>query len=344
MYDILLTDDPSHWPWHAFVNLPLIPISLLVSRTTLFEKFLLPATPLLLAWTTSSPVPRPFSKHFTHNVLSPTRLASSIPSFPRNLFPYPPSPLLTIMLVPVLRAAYYGSFNHLRNWVLGTKPSLRMPAQRVVWDLGRIQLPLRIRVVAEVANSNNDDREAIVNNAGQPGLNPNADANADTEEDPDNANALAAERAIDVTHLSLGRALLESLAIPWIASHAGRALTRLSVYSPLLQRVLAIKQPQWHGGAILPPLGAASYPAFWEGMNEVRRMWAAMKVGLGLAWGGSATWAESDPVWLVTSSIRISFWKARTDRALSTGIGGVTGWDWGCTSSRKTSSSCTTSG
>ncbi|EGO02995.1 hypothetical protein SERLA73DRAFT_131431, partial [Serpula lacrymans var. lacrymans S7.3] len=32
MFDILLSEDPSNWPWHSFINLPLIPVGLIVSR------------------------------------------------------------------------------------------------------------------------------------------------------------------------------------------------------------------------------------------------------------------------------------------------------------------------
>ncbi|EIN05291.1 hypothetical protein PUNSTDRAFT_122540 [Punctularia strigosozonata HHB-11173 SS5] len=310
MYDILLTDDPSNWPWHAFLNLPLIPLSLLISRTPLFDALQVPATPFFLAWPTSSPVvettQQRFSAHFSASPSSPLPISPSMPSFPGSLFRYPPSPLLMLIFIPVIRKLYNRSLNRLRNWALGTKPSIQRPVRRVVWDFGQMPLPLRIRVVANVAGAedapNNNNRQANANDAEQPNANPipNADnnnVNADENADPNNANALAAERAVDLTHLSLGRTLIETLSLPWIANRAGRALARLAVYFPLLRRILAIRQPRWHGGAVPPPLGAASYPAFWAGMSEARRVWTAVKVGLGLVWGGSAAWAESDPVW-----------------------------------------------
>jgi hypothetical protein len=55
MFDTLLTDDPSNWPWNNLIRLPLIPLALIFSRLPL-KSNVTPLIPLLLAWPTSSRV------------------------------------------------------------------------------------------------------------------------------------------------------------------------------------------------------------------------------------------------------------------------------------------------
>src|SRR6266851_2731369 len=56
MFRALLTANPTRWPWHAWVNLPLIPFSLIAVRTPLVLWTTSPLVPLLFPWPTSSPV------------------------------------------------------------------------------------------------------------------------------------------------------------------------------------------------------------------------------------------------------------------------------------------------
>jgi hypothetical protein len=245
MYNIILTDDPTNWPWHAFLNLPLIPLTLLLARTPFLDAALPLATPFFLAWPTSAPA-RPthslLSSHFSS--AASTRPSLPAPTFPLNLLRWPPPPLAMLFLIPFVRMQYGRLLARVRHWALGTRPA-RRPASvnRLVWDLNEMPFPVRIRMVANLAD--------------EPAPEPAPDANADPQErqqpedgnaDPNAAAAEAAERAVHITHLSLGRMLLETLALPYIANRLGRALYRLSARSSALYRLLAIKTPPLRPG------------------------------------------------------------------------------------------------
>ncbi|KAM6493308.1 hypothetical protein JOM56_011442 [Amanita muscaria] len=161
---------------------------------------------------------------------------------------------------------------------------------------------------------------------------PNANnANAPEEGNPAVAAAVieAAEQQIEVNTTSLGRQIGGALLIPAISSWMGSILLRLSWHSGLLRDFLAIKHTAmasgggtgggwWNigswssmmggnaggmpGGMLLfpslppPPLGQWSYSS-WEGLSPWDQVKLALKLTLQSAWGGTRTWAESDPVW-----------------------------------------------
>ncbi|KAI0298469.1 hypothetical protein B0F90DRAFT_1818678 [Multifurca ochricompacta] len=85
----LLTSNPTNWPWHAWVNLPLIPLTLIASRTSLVLWTTSPLVPLLFPWPSSAPVAHAF------------RLAQS-----QRPQLWPPPPALVCALFPVIRTLY----------------------------------------------------------------------------------------------------------------------------------------------------------------------------------------------------------------------------------------------
>jgi hypothetical protein len=123
---------------------------------------------------------------------------------------------------------------------------------------------------------------------------PNANANADENVNGDAALAQAAEGVIHVTGSSLGRVIGGALILPTISSFMGSLLLRLSTHSTLLRRFLAVRPSMTE----LPPaLGPWSYPENWSQLSPLRQIGVAAQLVLSIAWKGTRTWAECDPVW-----------------------------------------------
>jgi hypothetical protein len=283
MYDLLLTDDPSAWPWHAFLNLPLIPISLILSRAPL-PSTVIPLVPVLLAWPTSTPVPSRervlIERWRALSILSTSDVA------PVPWATWPPSPaFMGLLVLPFVRAFYKAFFTRFTHWVLKTQPPRRPPVTRIMLAMN---VPFRIRIGANI-----EEPPAARPHAQQL---PNADANADA----DVALALAAEDVIQVTGSSLGRLVGGALIVPTISSFMGSLLFRLSHYSPLLRRFLSVRPSMMD---VPPPLGPWSYPDNWTKLSPIRQIGVAARLVLSVAWRGTRTWAECDPVWYVLQAL-----------------------------------------
>ncbi|KAI6115000.1 hypothetical protein EV401DRAFT_1978059, partial [Pisolithus croceorrhizus] len=217
MFDILLSDDPARWPWHSFINLPLIPLSLIMSR------------------------------------------------LPRK------SPITP--LVPTIREAYKRILGSLTRWLLNSNTPHGQEMQRI----------------CQMGNRNLHGLPA-----GQPG----PDANNGNDENPPVGDAVvAAENTIRVSGTSLGRLIGGALIIPRISSFMGSLLLRLSKHSEILRKVLAVRPPLRPG--VVPP--AIPRTLFngktWSEMGLLKRIGYVGYLGLTVAWRGTMTWAECDPVW-----------------------------------------------
>jgi len=94
MFGALLTANPTRWPWHAWINLPLIPFSLIAARTPLILWTTSPLVPLLFPWPTTVPV----APQVARGGLRLVRAA--------RLPMWPPPPALVCVLFPVVRALY----------------------------------------------------------------------------------------------------------------------------------------------------------------------------------------------------------------------------------------------
>lgn len=130
MYDILLTDDPANWPWPAYINLPLIPISLVLSRAQ--DTSTLPIIiPILLVWPPTSPAglrEKTLREYWTIPE-NARRLALSTLPFSKQL--WPPSPAaFGIFIIPLARVVYRMLYSRLAFWVLGAKAVSLSPARR----------------------------------------------------------------------------------------------------------------------------------------------------------------------------------------------------------------------
>jgi hypothetical protein len=277
MYDLLLTDDPANWPWHAYINLPLIPLSLILSRTPVTSN-ILPIIPVLLAWPNSSPVVT--RERVIHREwLRPFGGLSTVSS-PQFGGRWPPSPaLLGLVVFPLIRAMYRVYWRKLTNRVLKTT-SVSSPADewRVRDGLPRVRLRFGLGEPPEQAPAR-QERPAGAN------ADPNAPADV----------AAIAEQTIQISSTSLGRLIGGALIIPEISNIMGSILYKLSAHSSLLRSFLAIRPST--GKAGLYPEWWEGPMSNWEGMGIASKVGLTLKIVLGQWWAGSRTWAESDPVW-----------------------------------------------
>ncbi|KAH7927181.1 hypothetical protein BV22DRAFT_297175 [Leucogyrophana mollusca] len=295
MFNLLLTEDPSNWPWHSFINLPLIPLALIISRLPL-DIGVTPIVPVLLAWPTSSPV------HSRDRIILEL-WKSSADVLKRSSYPmlpsWPPPPLfLGLFIYPVVRGAYKVLLTKFSRWVLNTQPEqANAPVQRVVLALND-DGPFRIRIGANLEDPAADRPGRV--QAGQADAQPgDAADNAEAEGLPDDA-AVAAENTIRVSGTSLGRLIGGALIIPRISSFMGSLLFRMSKHSWVLRRLLAIRPPLPSG--LVPP---ALFPMYdekaWRAMSTAKQIGVAGVMGLSVMWRGTYAWAECDPVWSASS-------------------------------------------
>lgn len=291
MYDIILSDDTSSWPWQAYFNLPMIPLALMLSRTTLSSSI----APFFLAW----PMSRPVS-----NTLLKYPLDASLSTELPPLFTWPPSPTMFLLVVlPLTKAIYANCLTRLTHYVLSTKarPSAPIvlrgrqrrngPLRDMVWQIRLGGEPVAAgRAPAVVAGPRADAAVAV-----QPD-DAAAAANANAERDAANANA--AENIIHVTTVSLGRLVGGALIIPPIASFTGSLLLRLSHRIPLLRAFLGVRPPlrsipnwdaQWF------PLGMSQDK--WNGLGPWMQMLKRIRLSADYLARGSTLWAMADPVW-----------------------------------------------
>jgi hypothetical protein len=99
MFRALLTSNPTRWPWHAWINLPLIPFSLIASRTPLVLWTTSPLVPLLFPWPSTPPIAAAAAAAAGRGSLRLARSARSPPL-------WPPPPALVCALFPIVRKLY----------------------------------------------------------------------------------------------------------------------------------------------------------------------------------------------------------------------------------------------
>lgn len=233
MFNLILTKDPVNWPWSAYINLPLIPLSLILSR---FQKATTSLViPLLISWPPSPPVGEParrlyefWSKPENAQKFREFSVLSSIR--PANSSLWPPSPILFGLFgVPIVKALYGRAYTWAYQKLLNAS-ILNEPGGVVRFNEG----PLVIRILANVNGDEGQGHDGLGN--GQ--LDAVAD---DAEAEGDAAVAQAAEQHIEVNATSVGRKVGGALLIPAISSMMGSLLFRLSKRFYLLRIFLGIK-------------------------------------------------------------------------------------------------------
>jgi hypothetical protein len=282
IYDNILSDDPSKWPLHAYLDLPLIPFALILSRTPFSASTLPVAVPIVLAWPSTKPLASSRS-HFSS-------------STPRKMS-WPPSPATCVFfLYPFFKIVYRGVRLALTRRVLGLPRRAPIPqnvaaqlraGRRFVLNAEGVQL----RVGIDAPEPPDDDDNAA---GGGAGLGAGAGAAAG------GAGENEADQTIRIAPGTVGRAIGGALAIPYIASAMGSLLLRLSRYSRTLRRFLAVRAPLGSaalGTGIMVPPATYGLPTNFSDLGLFSQVSAVGKLMAKTLWKGSPVWHEADPVW-----------------------------------------------
>ncbi|GAC98681.1 hypothetical protein PHSY_006275 [Pseudozyma hubeiensis SY62] len=225
----------SPWPWHYWVDIPLIPFALIASRLNIFESAMTWVPTIVAFPITSIPMATATA---AHGRLFDRYLESSIFSA-RS---YPPGPALTALLVPWIRVFYLALKRKVYRAVLGPfYGSRRSGSSRRTTGTGRNRR--RVVIVGE-ADSYLVDGDAALgaqpmpDGIGGPMAQVQQDGNGDDEGDD------GPMQTVYVSHHSLARLCLGALSLPFVANVMGRILGYFARFSPLLARFLGMKNVQ----------------------------------------------------------------------------------------------------
>ncbi|KAF9481588.1 hypothetical protein BDN70DRAFT_854759 [Pholiota conissans] len=308
MFNLILTDDPVNWPWSAYINLPLIPLSLIFARFSDAGTSMI--IPLLLVWPPSSPVGdggRRLVEYWTRPE-NATQLASASASLTPSAKYWPPPPVFFgLFAFPFLRVFYQRCYAKLYQRLLGTPLPVprRMQREGLRFDEG----PFVIRIRAQFDDAGGQGAGANANAqppegqdqadapAPAPAVAAAADAAAGDNADPNAAVVQAAEQLIEVDASSLGRRIGGALVVPVISSIVGGVLLELARHSRWLRVFLGVREG-WH--MPLPPWGRFALTASdktWAQMGTMQQARVAARILMTAFLGGSRTWIDSDPVW-----------------------------------------------
>ncbi|EKM75422.1 hypothetical protein AGABI1DRAFT_80034 [Agaricus bisporus var. burnettii JB137-S8] len=295
VFDLMLTDDPSNWPWTAFINLPIIPLSLITSRIFPANKSAFPTiVPILSIWPGAHVAPQRLHHEPWHTQKPPPPPYSS---YSPSLFTWPPSPMIFgIFVAPILRIMYKRVLHRFAYWLLGANLSEFKRRSRFGVQLN--EGPFMIRIRANIQDENGNEIQEGGNEGG--GRRRGGD---EVPQDPNAANLAAAERLVDINALSIGRRIGGALLIPYISHIMGSLLFRISKRSLVLRHVLGIKHYRRFVLGLQPTLNAFTYGSGDGGGSGEPSLgnlkywrWLAKAV-TGIWWGGARRWAELDPVW-----------------------------------------------
>ncbi|EDR09633.1 uncharacterized protein LACBIDRAFT_318899 [Laccaria bicolor S238N-H82] len=317
MFDTLLTDDPSNWPWTAFINLPLLPISLILSRFQSTNE-LSPIIPILLVWPPTYPVGERSRRlqDYWKKPENSTRLGSLFSNTPSPTRSWPPSPVLfSLFGLPIIRMIYRSCYAHLYYKLMGTRLAVAT-RDRNRRGLRFEEGPFVIRIRANVQEEGQQQDQQQQQQPQQAQVDPQQQqqqlqmvdqaaeeiAAANQDQDPDAAAVAvaAAEQLIEINASSLGRRVGGALMIPAISSAMGSLLFRLSKHSSLLRQFLGVRLGMGSKKFPLPPpvvMELFGLEGEWEGAGLVKQFVMGCKLGMAALWGGTRTWAESDPIW-----------------------------------------------
>lgn len=174
MYNLVLGEDIDNWPVPAFLTLPLIPLSLVLSRTKRFRDTL-PLVTLMSLWPT---VPRINGIPPGQGFLSFLGLGSRTPwilprikepasvqrisadLFKDLLFSWPPSPFMFNIGLSIVRSVYGRSMDRLRRFVLGDALKAELEQARRTTLLDDFQMEVRIEEEEEVEEHDNEGNDA----------------------------------------------------------------------------------------------------------------------------------------------------------------------------------------
>jgi hypothetical protein len=301
LFDTLLTENPTRWPWHAWVNFPLVPLTLIASRTPLVLWTTSPLVPLLFSWPSTAPV--------NAVAVGAARRLAVRPQL------WPPPPVLVCALFPSIRALYTRLRERVTHALVSPRTRRNQPRQipqppppppppqqppqqpqQQVQQQGRaqengggqqqrfglqihelfdfeIRAHIRDQPAGAAAANNHDDAPQ---DQPQPQPQPPPQVNAAPAPAPapapaapmnDEDFAAAAARTIRITSASFGRLVGGALAMPTIARMMGFALLRLSHVLPLVRVIIAPRERQIPA---TPAAAAVGLVGLWNNLQRSR--------------------------------------------------------------------------
>jgi len=223
---ILGGNNPLEWRWLAYVNLPLIPWTLIFSRTKILRSVIHLAPFLMLP---SHPAP-------SHIPISATRNLFSISedSITPHYFSYPPSPPVLFALMPFFQWGYHKAYRATARWLLA-KPTHTKET--------RAQ---RRRVVVLHNGGAPPDDQAIRNALDEhhqqaPPHEGEEEADPNDEVEQDLVAALDRGEQVSISGTTLCRLFLGSLMLPPISKVMGHLLLEASHIFPILKPFLGVR-------------------------------------------------------------------------------------------------------
>ncbi|EST05879.1 Zinc finger, RING-CH-type [Kalmanozyma brasiliensis GHG001] len=219
----------SPWPWHYWIDIPLIPFALIASRLNVFESAMTWVPTLVAFPITSIPM---VTATAAHGRLFERYVESS--AF--NARAYPPGPALTALLIPWIRAFYLALKRRVYRTVL--KPFYSgQRSDGSTRSTGTRRNRRRVIIVGD-PDSYLVDGDAPLGAQPMPdGIGgPVAQVRDDRATDDDSPT-----QTVYVTHHSFARLCLGALSLPFVANLMGRVLARLARLSPLLARFLGMR-------------------------------------------------------------------------------------------------------
>lgn len=289
MFDVLLTDDPSNWPLSAFMNLPLLPISLISSRMLRSPGVLSIFLPIFFVWP-----PSPVAHQWMHHEPWHQR---DRPDSPRSRG-WPPSPVfLCLCIAPIVKLIYKRLIHRITFHIFGANLNDAGPNSGFGLYVREGPLVIRFHANMEAPNPNvlrDPNAQAVAENAA-----PNAVNAAAHDNDPTDAVFLAAaETILENAASSFGRRVGGALLVPYISNAMGNLLFRISKHSHILREFLGIKQHRrlLNGlpPSVYPPVNSTVNSVVGEGLRKLGQM---VKYAFGNLWGGTKAWQELEPVW-----------------------------------------------
>ena len=323
LFNTLLTENPTRWPWHAWINLPLVPLTLIASRTPLVLWTTSPLVPLLFSWPSTAPV------NAAATSVGAAAVGRRLVAKPQL---WPPPPVIVCVLFPSIRAIYTRLRERLTHTLVSPRqqqqqrprpvhPPPQAPQQQGQQQQngggGAAPIGLRIREFFDwemrahirvggggaggdaANNNNNGDNHHHHDEAAAPAAPPQQPAPVQQQQPPPPPPPAAAAapindddfaRTIRLTSASFGRLIGGALAMPTIARMMGAALLRLSHVLPLVRVIIAPREQQ----AAMPPAAAVGLFGLWNNLQRFRLFggdgWKQEQrqivVGNGTAWGG----------------------------------------------------------
>ncbi|SJX66110.1 uncharacterized protein SRS1_13570 [Sporisorium reilianum f. sp. reilianum] len=222
----------SPWPWHYWVDIPLIPFALIAARLNVFENAMtwvptlvaLPLTNVSMV-TASAAHGRLLERYFESSITSARA--------------YPPGPALTALLALWVRIFYLALKRKVYRAVLHPFYGSRRTYNSTTHTTGTGRNRRRVIVVGEAHSYLVDGNAALgaepmPDGVGGPVAVQREGNGGDTADD-------GATQTVYVTHQSLARLCLGALGLPFIANLMGRLLGHCARFSPLLARFLGMK-------------------------------------------------------------------------------------------------------